>query len=175
MRKFTIQIFAVVFLFAGSQLANAAKVTIVAFGASHTYSKGVPRGSDYPAQMQRILRARGIMARVINAGRNGNTTGQMLARLGASVPGGTKIVIFQPGGNDRRKGVSSARRKSNIRAIKQRLKARGIKVIMMRNRIFGILRKNGSYIGRDGQHLSVAGYRELARRFANKVVRVLGR
>jgi len=175
MRTLKIHTLAMVLLISGSQLAHAAKVTIVAFGASHTYSKGVPRGSDYPAQMQRILRARGIMAVVKNAGRNGNTTGQMLARLGASVPRGTKIVIFQPGGNDRRKGVSSARRKANIRAIKQRLKARGIKVIMMRNKIFGKLRKTASYVGRDGQHLSVAGYRELARRFAGQVAAVLGR
>src|SRR5262245_5955588 len=80
---------------------HAASGTIVALGASNTYGKGVARNQAYPAQLEAILRAKGHTVRVINAGINGNTTGQMLARLNGAVPRGTSAVILQPGGNDR--------------------------------------------------------------------------
>ena len=85
--------------------AHAASGTIVALGASNTYGKGVARNQSYPAaQLEAILRAKGHTVRVVNAGINGNTTGQMLARVDRAVPKGTGVVILQPGGNDRRRG-----------------------------------------------------------------------
>jgi acyl-CoA thioesterase-1 len=91
---------AIALLFAGG-VADAA--TGVALGASNTFGKGVSRGQAYPAQLEVLLRARGISVHVVNAGINGNTTGEMLARLDSAVPKGTRVVILQPGGNDRRK------------------------------------------------------------------------
>src|SRR5262245_31299623 len=63
----------------------AAATRIVALGASNTYGKGVARSEAYPAHLQRMLRAKGVQATVVNAGINGNTTGQMLARLESAV------------------------------------------------------------------------------------------
>ena len=83
--------------------AANAQVEIMALGASNTYGKTVGRGEAYPAQLQTMLRSRGISASVSNAGINGDTTGGMLARLSQAVPAGTQLVILQPGGNDRRK------------------------------------------------------------------------
>jgi acyl-CoA thioesterase-1 len=76
-------------------------IRIVALGASNTYGKGVSRPQAYPAQLQGLLKQRGVSAVVSNAGINGDTTGGMLARLSSAVPAGTKVVILQPGGNDR--------------------------------------------------------------------------
>jgi acyl-CoA thioesterase-1 len=62
-------------------VSAAQAATVVALGASNTFGKGVSRGQAYPAQLEALLRARGLNARVVNAGINGDTTGGMLARL----------------------------------------------------------------------------------------------
>jgi acyl-CoA thioesterase I len=135
--------------------ACAAAVTIVALGASNTYGKGVARGQAFPAQLEAMLRAAGIDARVINDGVNGDTTGGMLSRLD-SVPKGTRLVILQPGGNDARKGHAGDEA-GNVSAITSRLAARAIKVVMLPNSMF-----HGLPHQPDGQHLTPEGYRMLA-------------
>jgi acyl-CoA thioesterase-1 len=142
---------------------NAA--TIVALGASNTFGKGVTRDQAYPAQLQAILRARGLNVRVVNAGINGDTTEGMLKRLDKAVPNGTSAVILQPGGNDRRKG--SADRTADIQS---RLSARGIPVIMLPNSML-----RGWPRQPDGQHLTPEGYRMLADSLASQVSGVVGR
>jgi acyl-CoA thioesterase-1 len=148
-------------LFAGA--AQAA--TVVALGASNTYGKGVSRGQAYPAQLEALLRARGLSARVINAGINGDTTGGMLARLDRVVPKGTSVVVLQPGGNDRRK--SAPDKTSEIQA---RLAAVGIKVVLLPNGMLG-----GKPHQPDGQHLTPEGYHMLAEELVGQVAGALGR
>jgi len=146
--------------FSGAQAA-----TIVALGASNTFGKGVSRGQAYPAQLEALLRARGLNAHVINAGINGDTTGGMLARLDRVVPKGTGVVILQPGGNDRRKLAPD--RTSEIQA---RLAAMGIKVVMLPNGMLG-----GKPHQPDGQHLTPEGYHMLAEELVGQVAGALGR
>ncbi|MHB8268432.1 GDSL-type esterase/lipase family protein [Bradyrhizobium sp.] len=146
--------------FSGAQAA-----TIVALGASNTFGKGVSRGQAYPAQLEALLRARGLNAHVINAGINGGTTGGMLARLDRVVPKGTSVVILQPGGNDRRKLAPD--RTSEIQA---RLAAMGIKVVMLPNGMLG-----GKPHQPDGQHLTPEGYHMLAEELVGQVAGALGR
>jgi acyl-CoA thioesterase-1 len=148
-------------------VAAAASGTVVALGASNTYGKGVERGQSYPAQLEALLKAAGHSVRVVNAGINGDTTGGMLARLDSAVPGGTKVVILQPGGNDARRGTSGDRR-ANISAITSRLAQRGIKVVIMENSEFAGLPKQS-----DGIHMTPAGYAELARRIMSRVLGAL--
>ena len=62
---------------------------MVALGASNTYGKGVARNQAFPAQLEAILRAKGLNVRVINAGINGDTTEGMLQRMDGAVPNGT--------------------------------------------------------------------------------------
>src|SRR5260370_25799297 len=117
--------------------AEAASIDIVALGASQTAGRGNGRHSGgvspeqaFPAQLESMLRARGYDARVTNAGIAGDTTDGMLARLDSiSVPASTKLVILQPGTNDGKHG-SSAGAGGNVPQIVQRLKARGIRVII---------------------------------------------
>src|SRR5256885_2921890 len=91
-------------------LSPAGHAQVVALGASNTAGKGLAPQSAYPAQLEALLRAKGYNGRVLNAGINGDTTAGMLARLDTAVPGGTRLVILQPGGNDRRQGGSQAER-----------------------------------------------------------------
>ena len=156
-----------VVLLAMSPLATnaAGAATVVALGASNTYGKGVARNQAYPAQLEAILRARGINCRVINAGINGDPTENMLRRLDSVVPNGTSVVILQPGGNDRRKG--GADRTADIES---RLSAKGIRVIMLPNSAF-----HGMPHQPDGQHLTPEGYHMIAEQLASQVAGAIGR
>ncbi|MGY3446784.1 GDSL-type esterase/lipase family protein [Bradyrhizobium sp. USDA 4473] len=145
--------------------ASADAATVVALGASNTYGKGVARNQAYPAQLEAILRAKGLNVRVVNAGINGDTTEGMLQRLDRAVPNGTRAVILQPGGNDRRKG--SPDRTADIQS---RLSARGITVIMLPNGMLGGLPHQP-----DGVHLTPEGYHMLAEQLASQVSGAIGR
>jgi acyl-CoA thioesterase I len=138
---------------------SAYAATVVALGASNTYGKGVARNEAFPAQLEAILRAKGLNVSVVNAGINGDTTEGMLQRLDGVVPNGTSVVILQPGGNDRRKG--SADRTAEIQG---RLRARHIAVVMLPNNVF-----RGLPHQPDGQHLTPEGYRMVAQHLASQV------
>lgn len=109
---------------------QARPLNIVAIGASNTTGFGVGEQNAYPTLLQGLLRKRGIDAAVTNAGVNGDVTAGMLRRIDAAVPKGTDIVILQPGGNDLRFFGTKAARAANIAAMAQRLRARGIRVIV---------------------------------------------
>lgn len=107
---------------------SARAATVVALGASNTYGKGVARNRAFPAQLEAILRAKGLNVHVVNAGINGDTTEGMLRRMDGVVSKGVSAVILQPGGNDRRKGSPD-----RIAEIQSRLSARGIQMIVLPN------------------------------------------
>jgi acyl-CoA thioesterase-1 len=140
-------------------ITAADAATIVALGASNTAGKGVSSNEAYPAQLEAILRARGLGVTVVNAGISGDTTEGMLGRLDQAVPAGTSAVILQPGGNDRRKG--SVDRTAEIQS---RLRARHIPVVIMANNMF-----RGLPHQPDGQHLTPQGYHMLAEAIAPRV------
>jgi acyl-CoA thioesterase-1 len=143
----------------------ACAATVVALGASNTYGKGVARNQAFPAQLEAILRAKGLNVRVVNAGISGDPTENMLRRLDSAVPNGTSVVILQPGGNDGRKG-----RPDRTAEIESRLSAKGIKVIMLPNGAF-----HGMPHQPDGQHLTPEGYHMIAEQLASQVAAAIGR
>jgi acyl-CoA thioesterase-1 len=143
----------------------ASAATVVALGASNTYGKGVARSQAFPAQLEAILRAKGLNVRVINAGINGDPTENMLRRLDSVVPKGTSVVILQPGGNDGRKG-----RPDRTAEIESRLSAKGIRVILLPNNVF-----KGLPHQPDGQHLTPEGYHMIAEHLASQVAGAIGR
>ena len=136
--------------------ASAASITIVAVGASNTSGWGVPDGSAYPERLQVLLRAKGVDAQVINAGRPFDTTGGMLGRIDQSVPNGTRIAILQPGGNDLRFLGSREQRSANIAAMASRLRARNILVIVFDPEI------PPQYYAWDRIHLTAEGHAWIA-------------
>jgi len=155
--------------------AEAASINIVALGASQTAGRGNGRHSGgvspeqaFPAQLESMLRARGYDAQVTNAGVAGDTTDGMLARLDSSVPTGTKLVILQPGTNDGKHGASAGA-SGNVPQIIQKLKARGIKVIIAN------MQSAAADIGSDGQHLTAHGQTVVAERLLPQVIGAIGR
>ena len=109
---------------------QAQALNIVAIGASNTSGLGVGAQNAYPALLEALLRRKGVDAHVTNAGALGDVTAGMRNRLDAAVPKGTDIVILQPGGNDLRFFGSREARTANIEAMKRRLHARGIRVLV---------------------------------------------
>ena len=166
-------IFAVFLMCIGVTLAEAAQV--VALGASNTEGKGrgrtpdgVPRAQAYPAQLQRMLNAQGCRVSVLNAGKAGDTTRGMLARLPGAMAKDTKVVIVQAGGNDARQGESGGA--ANIAAIQAIVAARGAKLVTMGN--LGSIA--GSYRLPDGQHFSAEGHIAFANSVLSEVRQALG-
>ena len=149
-----------------------ARVTIVALGASNTEGWGVSTSEAYPAKLEALLNARGINARVINAGIAGDTTGGMLARLEHAIPAGTHLVILQPGTNDERMGLGAVRA-GNIEKIRSWLSARNAKPDRHRQHNAGCAA--AGELREDGLHFTPAGYAILAERILPQVLAVLGR
>jgi acyl-CoA thioesterase-1 len=110
--------------------AHAAPVRIVAIGASNTHGWYVGNKGAYPAQLEALLRARGMDAHVTNAGVPFETTSMMLRRIDRDVPNGTDIVILQPGSNDLRFFGTLQQRAANVAEVARRLRSRSIKVIV---------------------------------------------
>ncbi len=146
-------------------------VRIVALGASNTEGWGVTPPEAYPAQLEALLRARGIAAIVANKGISGEPTSGMLARLDRDVPQGTDLMILQPGINDAAHGESHLRA-SNIATMRARLEARGTRVVMMETEMLRAL--PASERQPDGIHFTARGYRLLAERILPDVLAALG-
>lgn len=145
----------------------AAAAEVVALGASQTYGKGVARGEDYPSRLQVLLREQGLKVSVRNAGVNGDTTAGMRARLPSVVGADTRVVILQPGGNDKMKGQAD-QTSANVSAMKAELEGRHIKVVMLPNHAFAGYPRQA-----DGQHLLPDGYKAIAAQLAPQVAAAL--
>jgi acyl-CoA thioesterase I len=142
----------------------AAALNIVAIGASNTSGFGVGEQNAYPAQLQALLRKKGISANVTNAGVLGDVTAGMLSRLDAAVPKGTDIVILQPGANDLRFFGTKAARAANIAAMVQRLHARGIRVI-----VYDPDKIPADFYQWDGIHFNAAAHAKIAATLAAQI------
>jgi acyl-CoA thioesterase-1 len=168
-------------MFGAFGAAYAKSVLIVAIGADNVHGRGighrrtggVPVGEAFPAQLQALLRARGIDADVINAGVGGDTSAGMLARLGTAIPAGTQLVILdRANGNDKRAGLK-ARQNDYIRQINARLRSRHIALIILPSwgKIPGALANRAS----DGHHFTAKGHAAIARYLLPEVMARLGR
>jgi acyl-CoA thioesterase-1 len=151
----------------GASGARAAPITIVAVGASNTSGFYVSTEQAYPAQLEAMLRTKGVSARVINAGRPFDVTSGMLARIDQAVPDGTTIAILQPGGNDQRFFVSHDQRAANIAAMSSRLRARHIQVIVFDPVI------PSQYYAWDRIHLTVEGHTWIASSLLPQVLAIV--
>ena len=110
------------------------EVRILALGDSLFAGYGVGPRESYPARLEAALRARGINARIANAGVSGDTTGGGLERLSftlESQPQPPDLAIISLGGNDMLRGLPPAQSRANLDGIVTQLRARGIKVILM--------------------------------------------
>lgn len=110
------------------------EVPVLALGDSLFAGYGLEPGQSYPAHLEAALHARGINARIMNAGVSGNTTADGLDRLdftlnSQQVP--PALVIISLGGNDVLRGLPPQQTRANLDAILTRLGERKIPVLLM--------------------------------------------
>jgi acyl-CoA thioesterase I len=107
---------------------------ILAFGDSLFAGPGLNPGETYPAKLEAALRARGINARIANAGVSGDTTASGLQRLAFTLDSQQpppELVVISLGGNDMLRGLPPAETRKNLSAILEELRRRKIEVVLM--------------------------------------------
>lgn len=107
---------------------------ILGFGDSLMAGYQLEEDQGYPEKLEAVMRARGINARVIDAGVSGDTTAAGLQRIGfvldnlGEVP---DLAIVELGGNDLLRGISPEQSRANLTGILDALAAREIPVVLM--------------------------------------------
>lgn len=186
--------FACLALFATAALAQ---IQIVALGDSDFEGRGLAASETFPGQLELALRAKGYNVVVRNSGRWGDTTSQLLARLDAAVPTGTRIALVNGSANDERLGKPVSEIRDNLFTIVQRLRARNVQVLLFLNGAKtraqadswnwnkdgptllgnvrdGVPRERGYYFP-DGVHLARAGYAAAVQRVLPTVEQVVAK
>ena len=106
---------------------------IVAFGDSLYAGYGLKPGESWPAKLEQALWARGINARVVNAGVSGDTTAaarQRLAFVLDAQPRTPDLVAVGLGGNDMLRGLPPQEARANLDAILGELSRRKIPALV---------------------------------------------
>jgi acyl-CoA thioesterase-1 len=109
---------------------SAARPRIVALGDSLTAGLGLDQREAYPAVLQQRIDQAGLAYEVVNAGVSGETSAGGLRRVDWALDGDVRVVIVALGGNDALRGLPVDQLRSNLSAIIERARARGIHVIL---------------------------------------------
>jgi acyl-CoA thioesterase-1 len=107
---------------------------ILALGDSLFAGYGLEPGEGYPERLEAALRAKGINARIVNAGVSGDTTAGGLQRLGFVLdnqPVKPDLVMISLGGNDMLRGLPVSATRENLDAILTELGRRKIPVLLL--------------------------------------------
>lgn len=107
---------------------------ILAMGDSLFAGYGLSPGESYPDRLETALRAKGINARVTNAGVSGDTSAAGAQRFGFVLDSQMvkpDLVLVEFGGNDVLRGLPAAETRKNIDAMLAETKKRGLKVLVM--------------------------------------------
>ncbi len=110
------------------------ELKILALGDSLFAGYGLEPGQSYPARLETALRARGINARIMNAGVSGDTTAGGLQRLAFTLnsqPEPPVLVIISLGGNDMLRGLPPEQTRANLDAILTELDKRKITALLL--------------------------------------------
>lgn len=107
---------------------------VLALGDSLFAGYGLKPGEGYPEKLEAALRAKGINARISNAGVSGDTTAGGLQRLAFTLdnqPRNPDLVVISLGGNDMLRGLPAAETRANLAAILTELDKRKIPALLM--------------------------------------------
>jgi acyl-CoA thioesterase-1 len=113
--------------------AAADRRLIVAFGDSLYAGYNLPAADGFAPVLERALAARGMPARVVNAGVSGDTSAGGRSRLGFvldGLPRAPDLLILGLGANDMLRGLDPAATRANLDAMLADLKRRGIPVML---------------------------------------------
>ncbi len=107
---------------------------ILAFGDSLLAGYGLDDGESYPARLEKALRARGVNAKIANAGVSGDTTAAGLERLDFTLESQAEkpeLVLISLGGNDMLRGLPPEETRNNLEAILKRFQQDHIRVVLL--------------------------------------------
>ncbi len=116
-----------------SNVAEDSGKLVLAFGDSLYAGYGVLPQESFPAELQKALAARDIVATVHNAGVSGDTSAAGLQRLAFTLDGLKRkpdLAIVGLGGNDMLRGIDPVQTRANLTAICTELKRRGIPIML---------------------------------------------
>jgi acyl-CoA thioesterase I len=108
----------------------AKPVRILVLGDSLIQGYGLPPGQDFPNQLERALRAKGVNVEIINGGVSGDTSAGGMARVTWSLSDKPDAVIVEFGGNDALRGLAPLDTQRNIASILNVLRARKIPTLL---------------------------------------------
>jgi acyl-CoA thioesterase I len=147
---------------------DARAETILAIGASNAGGHGVGAEQAWPAQLERLLRAKGYRVTVVVSSVSGDTSSGILSRVDSAMPNGTRVVVFDSGVfNDRRRGIPMTETASNIAQLRNHVRAHG--AVAIATNYAGIPTQG------DGIHSTGAGHSAVAVRLLPQVIAVLHR
>jgi acyl-CoA thioesterase-1 len=112
-----------------SVAAEGKPLTILAFGDSLVAGFGLGSRDGFTAKLELALKAKGIEARVVNAGLSGDTSAGGLARLDWALEPKPDFAIVELGANDGLRGLDPGQTRANLDAILGKLKAKGVPVL----------------------------------------------
>ncbi len=104
--------------------------TLVFFGDSLTAGLGLSKEQAFPALIDARLRAEGRPWKVVNAGVSGDTTAGGVARLDWIYKQKVDVMLLCLGANDGLRGIPVAETERNLRAILDRAKRQGTRVVL---------------------------------------------
>ena len=110
------------------------ELVILALGDSLFAGYGLEPGQSYPAHLQAALQARGIKARIVNAGVSGDTTAGGLQRTDFVLNDQARrpaLAIISLGGNDMLRGLSPAETRKNLDALLAKFAAAKVPVLLL--------------------------------------------
>ena len=106
---------------------------VLAFGDSLYAGYGLKRAESLPDALERMLRAQGIDAMVVNAGVSGDTTAggrQRLAYTLDNLPRKPDLVVLGLGGNDALRQLDAAETRANMEAMLAEPSKRKVPVVL---------------------------------------------
>ena len=103
---------------------------ILVLGDSLTAGYGLARSEGFVTRLEAALRARGVPARVLDAGVSGDTTAGGRARLDWALADRPDVAIVALGGNDGLRAIPPEATYANLDAILRRLAARNVPALL---------------------------------------------
>ncbi len=104
--------------------------TLVFLGDSLTAGYGLSRAEAFPGRIEARIRAAGLPWRVVNAGVSGDTSAGARARLDWVLRQKPGLVFLCIGANDGLRGIPVVETERNLRAILDRAKGDGVRVVL---------------------------------------------
>ncbi|AUX70389.1 carboxylesterase [Porphyrobacter sp. HT-58-2] len=139
---------------------------ILAFGDSLFAGYGLDPSQSYPARLEAALRARGVNAKIANAGVSGDTTAAGLNRITFTLDAQQQapdLFILELGGNDLLRGLSPEETRANLAQMLSVLRDRNVPVLLMG------MRAPPNY-GPEYQARFDAMYRDLAKEYGAALI-----